>query len=181
MYPIFSSSTREIPEHGLYKSFFTIITTDNSSAFHLYYLKIIISHRIFKQFIPFSCHAEIMDFGYPQNLSPEILKLYITQEGIRSPFSSKAHVRLFLSFEVLSFSVNLYLKDIFDNWVHTNMCMHTIDSRYTFHYFFECGLIHTVDTLSVIIFECGLIHTVDTLSAIIFECGLIHFHSLVCF
>ncbi|KAJ1693514.1 hypothetical protein LUZ63_010212 [Rhynchospora breviuscula] len=33
---------------------------------------------------------EIMDFGYPQNLSPEILKLYITQEGIRSPFSSKA-------------------------------------------------------------------------------------------
>lgn len=33
--------------------------------------------------------AEIMDFGYPQNLSPEILKLYITQEGVRSPFSSK--------------------------------------------------------------------------------------------
>ncbi|GER50610.1 AP-2 complex subunit mu [Striga asiatica] len=33
---------------------------------------------------------EIMDFGYPQNLSPEILKLYITQEGVRSPFSSKA-------------------------------------------------------------------------------------------
>lgn len=32
---------------------------------------------------------EIMDFGYPQNLSPEILKLYITQEGIRSPFSKK--------------------------------------------------------------------------------------------
>nr|GLL21773.1 AP-2 complex subunit mu [Ipomoea trifida] len=32
---------------------------------------------------------EIMDFGYPQNLSPEILKLYITQEGVRSPFSSK--------------------------------------------------------------------------------------------
>lgn len=31
--------------------------------------------------------AEIMDFGYPQNLSPEILKLYITQEGVRSPFS----------------------------------------------------------------------------------------------
>jgi hypothetical protein len=30
-----------------------------------------------------------MDFGYPQNLSPEILKLYITQEGVRSPFSSK--------------------------------------------------------------------------------------------
>ncbi|KAE8662656.1 AP-2 complex subunit mu [Hibiscus syriacus] len=34
---------------------------------------------------------EIMDFGYPQNLSPEILKLYITQEGVRSPFSSKAN------------------------------------------------------------------------------------------
>lgn len=33
--------------------------------------------------------TEIMDFGYPQNLSPEILKLYITQEGVRSPFSSK--------------------------------------------------------------------------------------------
>jgi AP-2 complex subunit mu-1 len=32
---------------------------------------------------------EIMDFGYPQNLSPEILKLYITQEGVGSPFSSK--------------------------------------------------------------------------------------------
>ncbi|THU74669.1 hypothetical protein C4D60_Mb04t35830 [Musa balbisiana] len=32
---------------------------------------------------------EIMDFGYPQNLAPEILKLYITQEGVRSPFSSK--------------------------------------------------------------------------------------------
>jgi hypothetical protein len=30
-----------------------------------------------------------MDFGYPQNLSPEILKLYITQEGVVSPFSSK--------------------------------------------------------------------------------------------
>jgi hypothetical protein len=30
-----------------------------------------------------------MDFGYPQNLSPEILKLYITQEGVGSPFSSK--------------------------------------------------------------------------------------------
>ncbi|KAK9006202.1 hypothetical protein V6N11_035247 [Hibiscus sabdariffa] len=33
---------------------------------------------------------EIMDFGHPQNLSPEILKLYITQEGVRSPFSHKA-------------------------------------------------------------------------------------------
>ncbi|OWM64127.1 hypothetical protein CDL15_Pgr018698 [Punica granatum] len=36
---------------------------------------------------------EIMDFGYPQNLSPEILKLYITQEGVRSPFSSKPSER----------------------------------------------------------------------------------------
>lgn len=40
--------------------------------------------------------AEIMDFGYPQNLSPEILKLYITQEGIRSPFSSKVTEYFFL-------------------------------------------------------------------------------------
>uniref|UniRef100_A0A8R7PLM4 Uncharacterized protein n=1 Tax=Triticum urartu TaxID=4572 RepID=A0A8R7PLM4_TRIUA len=32
---------------------------------------------------------EIMDFGYPQNLSPKFLKLYITQERVRSPFSSK--------------------------------------------------------------------------------------------
>uniref|UniRef100_A0A8R7TPZ7 MHD domain-containing protein n=1 Tax=Triticum urartu TaxID=4572 RepID=A0A8R7TPZ7_TRIUA len=30
-----------------------------------------------------------MDFGYPQNLSPKFLKLYITQERVRSPFSSK--------------------------------------------------------------------------------------------
>nr|CAD1833865.1 unnamed protein product [Ananas comosus var. bracteatus] len=37
--------------------------------------------------------AEIMDFGYPQNLSPEILKLYITQQGFRSPFSSKSSDR----------------------------------------------------------------------------------------
>ena len=35
-----------------------------------------------------------MDFGYPQNLSPEILKLYITQEGVRSPFSSKLSDKL---------------------------------------------------------------------------------------
>ncbi|XP_020106470.1 AP-2 complex subunit mu-like [Ananas comosus] len=34
-----------------------------------------------------------MDFGYPQNLSPEILKLYITQQGFRSPFSSKSSDR----------------------------------------------------------------------------------------
>lgn len=37
-----------------------------------------------------------MDFGYPQNLSPEILKLYITQEGVRSPFSSKVRVHYVL-------------------------------------------------------------------------------------
>eukprot|EP00270_Netrium_digitus_P001922 TRINITY_DN12130_c0_g1_i2.p1 TRINITY_DN12130_c0_g1~~TRINITY_DN12130_c0_g1_i2.p1 ORF type:complete len:449 (-),score=111.01 TRINITY_DN12130_c0_g1_i2:330-1676(-) len=30
---------------------------------------------------------EVMDFGYPQNLSPEIVKLYITQEGVRSTIS----------------------------------------------------------------------------------------------
>lgn len=40
--------------------------------------------------------AEIMDFGYPQNLSPEILKLYITQEGVRSPFSSKVSLHVLL-------------------------------------------------------------------------------------
>ncbi|RRT79018.1 hypothetical protein B296_00003412 [Ensete ventricosum] len=40
---------------------------------------------------------EIMDFGYPQNLAPEILKLYITQEGVRSPFSSKVLMKCFLS------------------------------------------------------------------------------------
>ncbi|KAI4311593.1 hypothetical protein MLD38_036477 [Melastoma candidum] len=33
--------------------------------------------------------SEIMDFGYPQNLSPEIIKLYITPEGVRSTFLSK--------------------------------------------------------------------------------------------
>jgi len=37
-----------------------------------------------------------MDFGYPQNLSPEILKLYITQEGVRSPFSSKVKASICL-------------------------------------------------------------------------------------
>lgn len=36
---------------------------------------------------------EIMDFGYPQNLSPEIVKLYITQEGVRSPFSKEKEVK----------------------------------------------------------------------------------------
>eukprot|EP00850_Spirogloea_muscicola_P021210 SM000240S08627 [mRNA] locus=s240:69251:72702:- [translate_table: standard] len=38
-------------------------------------------------------HSKIMDFGYPQNLSPEILKLYITQEGVRSPFSKAPDTR----------------------------------------------------------------------------------------
>lgn len=36
---------------------------------------------------------EIMDFGFPQNLSPEIVKLYITQEGVRSPFSKDKDAR----------------------------------------------------------------------------------------
>ena len=50
-------------------------------------VKLFSTSSIFVQFrVEF---AEIMDFGYPQNLSPEILKLYITQEGVRSPFSSK--------------------------------------------------------------------------------------------
>lgn len=40
--------------------------------------------------------SEIMDFGYSQNLSPEILKLYITQEGVRSPFSSKVSANMLL-------------------------------------------------------------------------------------
>ena len=31
--------------------------------------------------------AEIMDFGYPQNLAPEMLKLYITQQWFKNPFS----------------------------------------------------------------------------------------------
>ncbi len=44
----------------------------------------------------FFLFAEIMDFGYPQNLSPEILKLYITQEGVRSPFSSKVSLQMLL-------------------------------------------------------------------------------------
>ena len=44
-------------------------------------------------------HAEIMDFGYPQNLSPEILKLYITQEGVRSPFSSKVKTTIFIFYQ----------------------------------------------------------------------------------
>eukprot|EP00475_Leptophrys_vorax_P036958 TRINITY_DN63173_c0_g1_i2.p1 TRINITY_DN63173_c0_g1~~TRINITY_DN63173_c0_g1_i2.p1 ORF type:complete len:439 (+),score=51.33 TRINITY_DN63173_c0_g1_i2:514-1830(+) len=36
---------------------------------------------------------EIMDFGFPQNLSPEIVKLYITQEGVRSPFSKEKEAK----------------------------------------------------------------------------------------
>lgn len=52
----------------------------------------------------YNCIAEIMDFGYPQNLSPEILKLYITQEGVRSPFSSKVSSMLLLiqNFDMLT-------------------------------------------------------------------------------
>ena len=48
-------------------------------------------------------HAEIMDFGYPQNLSPEILKLYITQEGVRSPFSSKVFFVITVPFFAIIF------------------------------------------------------------------------------
>lgn len=47
--------------------------------------------------------AEIMDFGYPQNLSPEILKLYITQEGVRSPFSSKVRTYTFIHIAIYVF------------------------------------------------------------------------------
>ena len=52
-------------------------------------------------------YAEIMDFGYPQNLSPEILKLYITQEGVRSPFSSKVRSDLLLKLVCLLVYVGL--------------------------------------------------------------------------
>lgn len=51
--------------------------------------------------------AEIMDFGYPQNLSPEILKLYITQEGVRSPFSSKVWGIWFYVFHYICFPEDL--------------------------------------------------------------------------
>ena len=40
--------------------------------------------------------TEIVDDGYPQILAPEALKLYITQEGVRSelaPFEVKARAR----------------------------------------------------------------------------------------
>ncbi|KAK8611448.1 hypothetical protein V6N13_131497 [Hibiscus sabdariffa] len=49
---------------------------------------------------------EIMDFGYPQNLSPEILKLYITQEGVRSPFSSPHNLYVRLRFQILISALN---------------------------------------------------------------------------
>lgn len=35
------------------------------------------------------CTAEVLDFGYPQILTPEILKLYITQEGVRTERKQK--------------------------------------------------------------------------------------------
>ncbi|KAG0448101.1 hypothetical protein HPP92_028002 [Vanilla planifolia] len=43
---------------------------------------------------------EIMDFGYPQNLSPEILKLYITQEGVRFAIFIKG-VQLYMMLGVI--------------------------------------------------------------------------------
>ncbi|KAD4385068.1 hypothetical protein E3N88_25236 [Mikania micrantha] len=50
-----------------------------------------------------------MDIGYPQNLSPEILKLYITQGGVQSPFSSKRslHTDSHQSEPILTFLLNL--------------------------------------------------------------------------
>ncbi|PQM39070.1 AP-2 complex subunit mu [Prunus yedoensis var. nudiflora] len=53
---------------------------------------------------------EIMDFGYPQNLSPEILKLYITQEGVRSPFSSKVFLDIVESVNLLMSSKGSVLR-----------------------------------------------------------------------
>ncbi|XP_020082139.1 uncharacterized protein LOC109705761 isoform X2 [Ananas comosus] len=52
------------------------------SVVHLLLLKITTIINIIEK-------KKIMDFGYPRNLWPEILKLYITQEGVRSPFLSK--------------------------------------------------------------------------------------------
>lgn len=58
--------------------------------------------------------VEIMDFGYPQNLSPEILKLYITQEGVRSPFSSKVSACSFhFNFSKQVQKCNCLLKDTY--------------------------------------------------------------------
>ncbi|KAJ9537059.1 hypothetical protein OSB04_029792 [Centaurea solstitialis] len=57
---------------------------------------------------------EIMDFGYPQNLSPEMLKLYITQEGVRSPFSSKVRSDL-LSKHVILLIYIVYMLTCFLN------------------------------------------------------------------
>lgn len=39
-------------------------------------------------------HAEILDFGYPQNSESDTLKMYITTEGVKS---EQAVVRLPLS------------------------------------------------------------------------------------
>ena len=55
---------------------------------------------------------ETMDFGYPQNLYPEILKLYITQEGVRSPFSSK------LSAKPVTGADGLKRKEEYDQGTH---------------------------------------------------------------
>jgi hypothetical protein len=53
-----------------------------------------------------------MDFGYPQNLSPEILKLYITQEGVRSPFSSKVKATIFISYQQSTPSSYIAMKTV---------------------------------------------------------------------
>lgn len=57
-----------------------------------------------------------MDFGYPQNLSPEILKLYITQEGVRSPFSSKVRclVEETLSSTTMAVFLDIYVTFFFE-------------------------------------------------------------------
>ena len=34
--------------------------------------------------------AEVLDYGYPQILQADILKMYITQEGVRSEKKSKS-------------------------------------------------------------------------------------------
>nr|GMD82201.1 AP-2 complex subunit mu [Ipomoea batatas] len=46
----------------------------------------------------------------PQNLSPEILKLYITQEGVRSPFSSKVFLDIVESVNLLMSSKGSVLR-----------------------------------------------------------------------
>ncbi|KAL8244556.1 hypothetical protein R6Q59_010814 [Mikania micrantha] len=51
-----------------------------------------------------------MDIGYPQNLSPEILKLYITQGGVQSPFSSKGFLDIVESVDLLMSSKGSVLR-----------------------------------------------------------------------